>query len=176
MSTEISISIASSMPAVKRYSAKQKLSEGQFSEIATIVKMWVKAILKPACLDKNSELSWETAIAKKYMESEWDLCMRDVFAAMKLPVRQSYKIYEALSDLDSMIYKVLYPFPVELEYGRDKMLAAETAAAKPLTDEQLRMIGRTPLVAPAAPATTPTLPPRSITPPSNGFFSRFGTR
>ncbi len=169
------------MPTVKRYSAKQKLSERQFSEIASIVKMWVNAMLKPACLNKNSELSWETAMTKKYMESEWDLCMRDVFAAMKLPARQSYKIYEALSDLDSMIYKVLYPFPAELEYGREKMLAAETAAAKPLTDEQLRMIGRTPapVVTLAAPATpvTPTLPPRSITPPSTGgFFSRFGAR
>jgi hypothetical protein len=164
MATEISFTIAASMPTVKRYAEKKKITDAQFTEITTLIKWWVTAMLKPACTDKTAEMPWETAVLKKYKESEWDLCMRDIFAAMKLPVRQTYKIYDAISDLDSMIYKILNPLPAELEYSREKLVAAEAAASKPLTDEQLRKIGREPAPIPVTTMATPAVPAAPVAP------------
>jgi hypothetical protein len=182
MATEIAFTIAASLPTVKRYAEKKKITDAQFTEITTLIKWWVTAMLKPACIDKTAEMPWETAVVKRYKESEWDLCMRDIFAAMKLPVRQTYKIYDAISDLDSMIYKSLNPFPAELEYSRETLAKAEEVARRPLTDEQLRKIGRSPMVAPTlAPMTTlavaaPITPVRPVTPPASGLFARFSGR
>jgi hypothetical protein len=158
MAAEISFTIAASMPTVKRYAEKKKITDAQFTEITTLIKWWVTAMLKPACTDRTAEMPWETAVLRKYKESEWDLCMRDIFAAMKLPVRQTYKIYDAISDLDSFIYKILCPFPPEMEYSREKLVAAEAAASKPLTDEQLRKIGREPAPTPITTMATPAVP------------------
>jgi hypothetical protein len=177
MATEISFTIAASMPTVKRYAEKKKITDAQFTEITTLIKWWVTAMLKPACTDRTPEMPWETAVLKKYKESEWDLCMRDIFAAMKLQARQTYKIYDTISDLDSFIYKILCPFPPEMEYSREKLAAAEAAAGKPLSDDMLRKIGREPVPTPVTTMATPTVTTvRPITPPATGFFSRFGSR
>jgi hypothetical protein len=142
MEIQTLFSIASAMPTVKRYSSKQKISDSQFTQIAAIIKTWISSSLKHACLDTTPPLSWQIALTNKYKDSEWDLCMRDIFSAMKLPFRQSYPIYEAISDLDSFIYKLLNPLPSDLEFSRERLAALQLEASRPLTKEMLIKIGR----------------------------------
>ena len=123
--------IALATPCVQTYLGKNKtLSDELRIKINKEIKWWIQASFRKAVLEQS--VDWMYPLEKKYAEIGWDVRVRDVFHALNMPVILSYAVYESVSWLDQCLYKILWPFPQELEKSYEERMDLERKAGLPL--------------------------------------------
>ena len=126
--------IAMATPCIQTYLAKNKtLSDELRIKIIKETKWWIQASFRKAVLDRSAD--WMVPLEKKYAEIGWDVRVRDVFHTLKMPVVLSYAVYESVSWLDQCLYKILWPFPQELEKSYEERMELERKAGLPLSPQ-----------------------------------------
>ncbi len=126
--------IAMATPCIQTYLVKNKtLSDELRIKIIKETKWWIQASFRKAVLDRSAD--WMLPLEKKYAEIGWDARVRDVFHALHMPAILSYAVYESVSWLDQCLYKILWPFPQELEKSREERMELERKAGLPLSPQ-----------------------------------------
>ncbi len=104
-------------------------------ELIQIVKHWCKVNLLHALKESAPTILSKTDqdnLLKMAHDSGWFQHIQTMFRILKMPVKESYAVLEAVWDLDTLLYKYLHPFPQELEKSQLEMARLQEMARKPL--------------------------------------------
>jgi hypothetical protein len=125
--------IAHSSPSVQRAcNSSNKPSQTNLNLIDGIVKMWISSFLRNAIASTHIDTEVELYLLKISAENGWKDHAIYIFKVLAMPLKYTYPILEAVWDLDSLLYKTIYPFPVELEKSLAERKQLEAIAAAPL--------------------------------------------
>lgn len=138
MNTTQLFAILYSMPSVKSYiSSVKKIEPTIENSLASGTKMWLTSFFKPSVTTTQSDNVYENDNKIIYEQSEWRVILENVFTTLKMPPKYSGKVYIALTDLDYILYNIIYPFPSHLEKSQEEINKNIHVAATPLTTQQL---------------------------------------
>ena len=127
-----------SMPSVKNYISSSKMIEPTLeNKLASETKMWLTTFFKTSVLNTQSDNLYEKINRVVYEQSEWKNILESIFSTLKMPPKYSGKVYIALTDLDNILYNIIYPFQTILEKSPEEIARNIHIAATPLTTQQL---------------------------------------
>ena len=131
--TNTYFTIASVLPSVITYTNKHTISPLTKQLISDEVKLFLSTTFKRATLNKQSEELWQTIMRSLYDDKQsWDVVVKAIYTILQLPPILTYFSYQAVQDLDTYLYRILYPFPKELEKSPEELKRLEARAAAPL--------------------------------------------
>jgi hypothetical protein len=134
-----------SLPSVKRYiSSGNKIEEILEKKLASSTIQWVKSTFVPAVTTTSPDTFSEKAEMTLFHNSiEWKCILENIFTALNMPPKYSGKIYLAISQLDSTLYSILFPFQLHLEFSPETIRENIAKAYKPLSQQQKEYLLRT---------------------------------
>ncbi len=125
--------IAHSSPCVQRAcNSSNKPLQANLNLIDGVVKMWISSYLRYAIASTKVDTEVELYLLKVAAESGWKDHVIYIFKVLSMPPKYNYTILEAVWDLDTLLYKTIYPFPPELEKSLAERKQLEAIASAPL--------------------------------------------
>jgi hypothetical protein len=94
--------------------------------------MWISSYLRYAIASTKVDTEEQLFLLKMAAEKGWKDHVIYIFKVLSMPPKYNYTILEAVWDLDTLLYKTIYPFPPELERSFAELRQLEAAAAAPL--------------------------------------------
>jgi hypothetical protein len=133
LDTNTYFTIASVLPSLVTYTKKKDITPLAKQLIIEEVKLALSGAFKRATLNKQPEEHWQTTMRLLYDQKlSWDVILKAIYAILNLPPILTYFTYEAIQDLDTYIYRILYPFPKELEKSPEELKRLEAIARAPI--------------------------------------------
>lgn len=103
------------MPCFQMYKASEVQTvmskEELYNELYKEVIMWIKSFFKPAIVNKKPCTRFETCMESALLKTKWKDITIDIFRILNIPSKLSYHVLEEVGRLDSLLYKILFPFP-----------------------------------------------------------------
>ncbi len=125
--------IAHSSPCVQRAcNSSNKPVQTNLNLIDGVVKMWISSYLRYAIASTKLDTEEQLFLLKMAAEKGWKDHVIYIFKVLSMPPKYNYTILEAVWDLDTLLYKTIYPFPPELERSFAELRQLEAAASAPL--------------------------------------------